>query len=104
MIKDIPQRSIKNNEELSLLIKEFIELNPISDKIPSKIYDLYNNMYNRDYVKYFAQHNFNNLYEMQSFYYDFVFYSGLKLSSNEDILSYPRIIEILWDGIHGWQW
>lgn len=103
-MKDIPERKIKTNEDLSNLIKEFVELNPINTSNSKLIQDLYNNMYDRDYVKYFAKTNFKNLYEMQTFYYDFIYASQIRLSSNQDISSYARIIEMLWDGIHGWQW
>ena len=92
------------NEGLEDLIKSFIEHNPISGNTDSLIIDLYENMYNKDYVKHFARTNFTNLAQMQEFFYRFVHVSRMKLSANPDIYSYPRIIEMLWDGINGWQW
>lgn len=92
------------NEGLEALIKSFIEHNPISENTDSLIIDLYENMYNKDYIKQFARTNFTNLAQMQEFFYAFVRASRMKLSANPDIYSYPRIIEMLWDGINGWQW
>lgn len=98
------KKEMNNNEELEHLIKSFIKCNPIPSNTDPLIIDLYNNMYNKDYVKHFARTNFNNLAQMQEFFYRFVHVSRMKLSANPDIYSYPRIIEMLWDGINGWQW
>lgn len=103
-MKDLCQRSIQNNQDLSNLIREFVELNPLSNETTLLIHELYNNMYDLNYVKHFARTNFTNLHDMQDFFYTFIRITGLKKSMNSDIRSYYRVIEMVWDGINGWQW
>jgi hypothetical protein len=104
LINDIdPSILSRNSDERELIIKEFIRLNPLMTD-DWYINELYNNMYNNDYIKMFAQQYLVSLRDMQEFFYKFVHTTGVKLSLNDDINSLPRIIEMLWDGIHGWQW
>lgn len=110
-IIDVPEKFSHTYEELSEIIKLFIQNNPQpylqndDDTEENRlISELYHNMYNRDYIKDFAKRNFTNLPQMQEFYYAFIRASRIKMSYNREISGYGRIIEMLWDGINGWQW
>lgn len=102
--KDVPNTMANNGEELVEVIKLFVEYNPILETDNPKIIDLYNHMYDKQYIKHFARTNFTNVLEMQEFYYKFINLSRVKQSLNSDIYTYPSIIAMLWDGINGWQW
>lgn len=110
-INDVSESFSKTSDELSEVIKQFIYNNPqpyLQGNNDSKenqlISELYHNMYNRDYIKDFAKRNFTNLPQMQEFYYAFLRASRIRMSYNREISGYGRIIEMLWDGINGWQW
>jgi len=105
IINDIDPNIIsRNSDEREMIIKKFIEMNPLIGVEDWYINDLYANMYNNEYIKMFAQQYLTSLYDMQNFFYKFVNATGIKQSRNDDIRSIPRVIEMLWDGINGWQW
>jgi len=112
-LNDVDETVSRNSEELSEVIKEFIcnnpdfTLPPFNDQTKEenrRLHELYCNMYDRSYVRDFALRNFTNLTQMQDFFYKFVKASRMKSSCNREISGYSRIIEMLWDGICGWQW
>lgn len=105
IIRDLDSNLIaRSSDEREEIVKMFIQLNPKLDTDDWLINTLYNNMYNNDFIKMFGNQYFDTYDEMVDFFYKFVYYSRVKLSRNCEINQIPRLIEMLWDGINGWQW